>query len=114
MEGKCKEIEKTHIAKWLARQANCDEDKENKTQTMIWQGNEKHILENDTAKAPDKRHHVEDKRRDVQADPVQSHSAKTSTKRHHAGDKFKEKQTNPLQNGPMHPAGDTMQETHVK
>ena len=82
---------------------------------QIWHGNQKYILENDTAKAsnkrnhlgnrwkkmkahifkppppkaPDKRQHVGDKRRDMQADPLQSHSAKTSTKRHHAGDKCK-------------------------
>lgn len=48
-----------------------------------------HIFKPPPPKAPDKRQHVGDKRRDMQADPLQSHSAKTSTKRHHAGDKCK-------------------------
>ena len=46
----------------MARQAgNYDEDKENKMQPCkhIWQGHEQHILENDTAKASNKRHHLE-------------------------------------------------------
>lgn len=83
-----------------------------------------HILENDSAKAsnkrhhlgkaPDKRRHVGDKRKDMQADPAQSPSAKTSTKRRHAGDKCQEMQTNSLQNGPRPPEADTMQETPVK
>ena len=72
------------IAKSLARTSSRHMTKTRKTKynhaNAYGKEMNEHILQNDTAKAPDKRHHVGDKWRNMQADPAAKPSASKPAK----------------------------------